>query len=530
LQILASTPLCVTTLLWEGAPGEWTLTVAVKVTLSIEHEREAFLSDVQVDATGDRTHGEVPGASLRETNDVAPFKPRVDVMLVGHAYAPGGVPVSELVATLRVGELEKSLRVFGDRDPRAPPGAAPVPFSLMPIRYERGARSAAIPLGVDGARAMPNLVPLVAGHAPSFGPLSPEWPCRRELLDAAGQRWARALHPRTPRAPSAPPGIEHAFFNAAPFEQRLALLRPGTTVELVNLHPTHERFVTQIPALRPRVYQKDPAQPRPRELPLRCDTLWIDADDGLATLTFRGLVGVATGDERDLPALLVVLQSPERPPPLVQVEALLRAQGDAAEGLVATHPLAVRHDAVKSSEPLGEVPAQAPPSSPLRASEPANVPLAEPVDVPEPSPRGPSREPWRDGALAAHGGRTMELSVPAHLAEALPFAASAPPPEEPTTDALPEETTQGLAPGRTSEGAAPPIDASGLPIDVAAYAALVVLVERGEAARATSALGIAAGDLQALLDVCAVRIDGDGNLARQVARFVEDARAAEPLP
>jgi hypothetical protein len=525
VEILSATPLCVTTLLWQGEPGEWTLTVSVKLTLSIEHEREAVLSDVQLEATGDRPHGEVPGASLREPTDLVPFKPRVDVMLVGHAYAPGGVPVPELVATLRVGELEKSVRVLGDRDARAGRGAAPVPFALMPLRYERAARDADNPVGVDGSRALPNLTPLIGGQAPTFGPLSPDWACRRELLDRAGQGWARALRLDTAVAQTpAPPALELAYFNAAPFEQRIALLRPGTAIELIHLHPMHERFVTRIPALRPRVYLKEPTLTRPRELPLRCDTLWIDADDGLATLTFRGLVGVASGDASALPPLLVVLQAPDLPPPLVQLEALLRAQGTASEGLAEAHPLALRHDAVKGSESSLSTLASAsaaPPAEPRAAA-----PLTEP-----PPPSSLTSEP-RDGdlPLAASGGRTVELSLPQHLADVLPFAHTPSLPEDVTTDALPEETTQGLGHSPAVEELTAQERSSALPIDVAAYAALVVLVERGEAARAVTALGLAPTALLGLLDLYATRMEGDAALQRQVARFVDDARNAEPLP
>lgn len=527
MEILSTTPLCVTTLLWQGTPGEWTLTVAVKVTFSIEHERDPVLADVQLEATGDRPHGELVGASLREPTDLVPFKPRVDVMLVGHAYAPGGVPVPELVATLRVGELEKSLRVLGDRDARAGQGVAPVPFALMPLRYERAARDADNPVGVDGSRALPNLAPLIGGQAPSFGPLSPDWPCRRELLDRAGQAWARTLRLGAEVAATpAPPELELAYFNAAPFEQRIALLRPGTPIELVHLHPMHERFVTRVPALRPRVYLQEPTLARPREVPLRCDTLWIDADDGLATLTFRGLMGVASGDASALPPLLVVLQAPELPPPLTQVEALLRARGAVTEGLAEAHPLALRHDAVKAAEP-------APPpglpdvgASVERAQEPAAaVPQTEP-----PPPFAPSEPTPADLPLGATGGRTVELSLPQHLAEVLPFAQTPPVPEEVTTDALPDETTQGLAAAPQVEEPTAEERASALPIDVAAYAALVVLVERGEAARAVAALGLAPTALLGLLELYATRMEGDEVLQRQVARFVDDARNAEPLP
>lgn len=48
-------------------------------------------------------------------SDLAPFKRRADVLVVGHAFAPERRPVGSLVARVVVGEVDKAIAVFGDR-------------------------------------------------------------------------------------------------------------------------------------------------------------------------------------------------------------------------------------------------------------------------------------------------------------------------------------------------------------------------------------------------------------------------------
>jgi hypothetical protein len=53
--------------------------------------------------------------SLRAPTDLVPLKVRADVLLVGSAFAPGGVPVRSLVARLIVGKVDKAIEAVTDR-------------------------------------------------------------------------------------------------------------------------------------------------------------------------------------------------------------------------------------------------------------------------------------------------------------------------------------------------------------------------------------------------------------------------------
>ena len=59
--------------------------------------------------------GDPAATSLLYDSDFYLTKPTTDVLLHGHAYAPGGKPATQVDVTMRVGEVRKTLRVTGDR-------------------------------------------------------------------------------------------------------------------------------------------------------------------------------------------------------------------------------------------------------------------------------------------------------------------------------------------------------------------------------------------------------------------------------
>jgi hypothetical protein len=73
--------------------------------------------------------------------DYAPRKPACDVLLTVHAHAPEGRQVTRLRCGLRVGTMEKTFDVVGDRVWQAGvtgiTASAPQHFSEMPVSYDR---------------------------------------------------------------------------------------------------------------------------------------------------------------------------------------------------------------------------------------------------------------------------------------------------------------------------------------------------------------------------------------------------------
>ncbi len=115
MDIVSSGPFRTGSLVWLQHPETWTLTVIAKTTfrlqpneLAIAEEQDALCVD-DVYWNDDRTR------SLYAPSDFVPFKPRVDVLLVGSAFAPRKEPVRSLIARLAVGEMDKPIEVMGER-------------------------------------------------------------------------------------------------------------------------------------------------------------------------------------------------------------------------------------------------------------------------------------------------------------------------------------------------------------------------------------------------------------------------------
>src|SRR5947207_970537 len=86
--------------------------------------------------------GDPQWATVQHEYELAAYKPSVDVVVIGKAYAPERRPVQFLPVSVQIGTYEKTVAVFGDRTCRYRENALPVfsepePFTNMEIRYER---------------------------------------------------------------------------------------------------------------------------------------------------------------------------------------------------------------------------------------------------------------------------------------------------------------------------------------------------------------------------------------------------------
>ncbi|HVK69508.1 MAG TPA: DUF2169 domain-containing protein [Polyangium sp.] len=302
MEVVSLSPLPVASMIWQSGPGAWTLTFVAKATCQIQPGKSP-LAAVQEPVHEEDSHwADDDARSLFAASDLVPLKPRIDVTLVGSAFAPQGQPVRSLFARLIVGDLDKSIEVHQDRTFTAEGALVEGPrFSRMSLAYERaaGGPDTSNPIGVRldvrdsfGRMKLPNLQPpglLVSTPstpiAPvGFGPLAPGWPTRRGRLG----RYAASFTPHSLIAAPLPEDLDRSFFNVAPSDQQLGELAEDARIVLENMHPQIPRLVTNLPGLRPRAVLE--GRGGAHVLPLHCDTLWIDTDRQLATLTFRGRI------------------------------------------------------------------------------------------------------------------------------------------------------------------------------------------------------------------------------------------------
>jgi hypothetical protein len=241
--------------------------VAVKGTYTIHPDGATTLAREQEPVWLAPQYRGTPGqSSLLYESDLVHTKPTTDILLHGHAYAPGGRPTAQLDATLKIAGLSKTLRVFGDRTwakgLRGPALTDPTPFVKMPLTYERsyGGNDPKVddpqvpsserrnPVGRGFALAPDHLAGRPAANVedpgalitswrqrprPSgFGPIARDWSPRLEYAGTYDAAWDQQ------RRPLLPLDFQDRYYQCAPEDQQApGYLRGGEAVELHHLTP-----------------------------------------------------------------------------------------------------------------------------------------------------------------------------------------------------------------------------------------------------------------------------------------------------
>lgn len=213
---------------WMSARGPM-MTVVVKQTLALTPgtAKAAFLQEPVL--FRDRCQGGEPAQPVVQPSDVAPFKPWTDVVLVGRVGPAALAAGTE--RRLRVGGLDKRIEVDA------------------------------------------------AGALVGCGPLAPSDPSRASQLAPTANAWLTGVPANAP-VPS--PG----FFCAAPPDQRLeSPLDDQEPIRLDGLVEGHVSLTSRLPGRRPRAAFRRGGETR--ELELRADTLLIDVERAICSVTWR---------------------------------------------------------------------------------------------------------------------------------------------------------------------------------------------------------------------------------------------------
>jgi len=202
-------------------------------------------------------------SSLEYDMDLVRTKATTDVILLGHAYAPGERPVTELDIGFRVGPVVKRLHVTGDRFWEGKSVSPPQPFLKMPLIYERayggfdpesrdtptpqwdvrnpvGTGFALSESAIDGLRVpnieYPNRLIRNWDDRPppaAMGPLCTHWEPRVRLAGTYDEKWQQE------RFPLLPEDFDDRHYQCAPADQQSPrFLAGGEPAALINLDPT----------------------------------------------------------------------------------------------------------------------------------------------------------------------------------------------------------------------------------------------------------------------------------------------------
>lgn len=289
----------------------------------------ALTADVHAEADADRS-----GAPLYPS-DFAEFKPRADVMLLGTCHAPRGARTTRV--GFGVGAFQKELHVVGPRVwvDRIGDGRSTDPLEIGEVAVDwahawGGPDDPENPVGVgQTSRELPAIEdPRRPGRPAGFGPLNPMWSTRRAKIGREyGEQWEKT------RAPWHAVDYDWSAQNAAPEDQQIDWLRGDEELRFSNLHPEAREIVSALPGLRPRAFVMH-VDGRIAEVPLVLDTVFVDMDEMLVHVGWRGLTPVREDDLSDV-AHLYLADEPlaESPRPKSEYEAALRAFAEDPYGL-----------------------------------------------------------------------------------------------------------------------------------------------------------------------------------------------------
>jgi hypothetical protein len=312
MNVVSHCPLQVLGFVWQSRTGTFAQTVIVKATYVLR-PGECVLAVEQAPVNEDDVPwDDDPAGSAYAPSDLAPLKPKAEVMLVGYAFAPGQQPARSVTTRVIVGELDKSIEVWCDRGFRVRDGQLLEGPGLtrMPLRWERaaGGPETGNPVGMrfDAAPdkyemvGVPNLQPsgvFVSQRADvfapvCFAPVAARWPGRAAKLG----RLAGTFPLRGWEAHPLPEELDYGYFQAAPVDQQVSEIRPNERIVLENLLLEHPRLVTCLPGIRPRAVAERGMGQRD-EVALVADTLWIDTGRGICTVVWRGRLGIRSAGE-----------------------------------------------------------------------------------------------------------------------------------------------------------------------------------------------------------------------------------------
>lgn len=122
MEVISLSSLPAAALLWQPRPGAWMFTFACKATYDLCPGESPLAHEQEPIQESDRHWSDDPAWSLYAPCDIVPIRPRADVVLVGHAFAPDAAPVRSLVARLVVADIDKSIERGHERS------SSPLPF------------------------------------------------------------------------------------------------------------------------------------------------------------------------------------------------------------------------------------------------------------------------------------------------------------------------------------------------------------------------------------------------------------------
>jgi len=307
LQLDNQTPFKASIAVLPDSSGIDTLYVVIKATLDLRPKLSLALEQL-VPTLADEYYADPATSSLRVASEMHIGKPGTDVLLVGHACALEERPIARMNVSLSVAGRRKSLLVTGDRAWADGKPTNPVPFTTMPLVWERafggshrsGDRVLAeqrnpVGCGFAGERTADEMQrqPLPNAEDPTtplqqhgqlatpscFAPIAAAWLPRRAYAGTYDENWQRS------RAPYLPDDFDARFLQCASGELCFdRYLQGGEPVEISGVSADGPiAFAVPTSPLSVAVSVAGSMQYPTANL----ETLLIEPDENRACLTWR---------------------------------------------------------------------------------------------------------------------------------------------------------------------------------------------------------------------------------------------------
>lgn len=276
-------------------------------------------------------------------------KPHGEVLAVGSCFAPRGTSRPASKVRIRVGEVDKTINVYGNRYWQGGVITEAEPFTEMPIIWEnafggedfkknpkgKGLREVGLPEG-DTAVPLPNLeLPDQQIGSPGdrpepacFDQLYVEHPVRMAKCGTYDDKW------KEERWPHFPDDMDYEYFNAASEDQFIGeFFKGGEPLTVENMHPDMPRIEGTLPNLRMRAFvtlnpEYDmyafPTGPLPsqqvretdefREVSMRLETVWLFPNLTRGVAIYRGSTEIMDEESMDVTRMLVRHEDPAEEP------------------------------------------------------------------------------------------------------------------------------------------------------------------------------------------------------------------------
>ena len=276
-------------------------------------------------------------------------KQRAEILVKGSAHNCDGACAPTCPVRVKIGTIDKSLYVIGDRHWKGNHQSEPQPFSEMPITWDRA-------FGGDGFETNPmgkGFAPVETEHGPiqflpnvelpgklvtkpsetpeSAGllPYELNWPQRFSKVGTYDQKWLKELFPGYAK------DFDWGFFNVAPPDQQIkGHFQGNETLVVEGMHPDEPRLEGRLPGVRGRCFitRKTEEEREFLEIETKLDTIWLFPHAKRGVVIFHGMVTVGEDDAADVEEIIIGAEWIDEQKPAQHYQEVIAKRLDKEEG------------------------------------------------------------------------------------------------------------------------------------------------------------------------------------------------------